>query len=190
VYLVPIGSGRYELYSELPDTPAEEAPAPDGVIARAWHSLHQRWRRAVDAAERAPEQGTDGKLGRARHWLVRRIAESIDEQRTLWSLRGVIAASFIYPSDLSANTAASVRAQLLAQARSLHGWWLVANLVGVAATAILVLLPGPNVIGYYFLFRTIGHYLSWRGARQAIERIVWQSRAEDAATIFVLYTRR
>ena len=88
------------------------------------------------------------------------------------------------------DAAAEVRARLLAHARTHHGWWLLANLVGVAATAILVLLPGPYLIGYYFLFRTIGHYLSWRGARQAIDRIAWQPRAEDAATIRVLYTRR
>ena len=53
-----------------------------------------------------------------------------------------------------------------------------------------VLVPGPNVIGYYFLFRTIGHFLSCRGALRAIERVGWPPRAEDAAAIRVLYTRR
>ena len=52
--------------------------------------------------------------------------------------------------------------------------------MGVAATAILVLLPGPNLIGYYFVYRAIGHFLSWRGARQALERIAWTPRPEDA----------
>ena len=47
-------------------------------------------------------------------------------------------------------------------------------------TAVLVLLPGPNLIGYYFLFRVVGHYLSWRGARQALERISWRPIAEPA----------
>jgi hypothetical protein len=47
-------------------------------------------------------------------------------------------------------------------------------------TAILVLLPGPNLIGYYFVYRAIGHFLSWRGARQALERIAWTLRPEDA----------
>jgi hypothetical protein len=191
VYLMPIGQDRYELYTEPSEVPAADAPAPEGFIARTLHSLRERWRRAVDTAEAAPGHATaDGRFARGRDWLIRRIAESIDEQRTLWSLRGVTTASFIYPSDLSAAAAAGVRAQLLTQARAHHGRWLLANLAGVAATAILVLLPGPNVIGYYFLFRTAGHYLSWRGARQAIGRITWQPRAEDAAAIRVLYTRR
>ena len=114
--------------------------------------------------------------------MVRRIAESIAEQRTLWSLRGVTSAAFVYPSDLSHTSAAAVRERLLAHARRHHGWWLMANLVGVAVTAILVLLPGPNLIGYYFAVRVIGHYLSWRGARQALDRTSWRARAEPALT--------
>ena len=114
--------------------------------------------------------------------MVRRIAESIAEQRTLWSLRGVTSASFVYPSDLSNAPAAAVRERLLAHARRHHGWWLMLNVVGVTVTAILVLLPGPNLIGYYFAFRVIGHYCSWRGARQGLDRTSWRARAEPALT--------
>ena len=53
--------------------------------------------------------------------------------------------------------------------------------MGVAVTAVLVLLPGPNLIGYYFVFRVVGHFLSWRGARQALDRIdVAPERGADA----------
>ena len=113
---------------------------------------------------------------------MRRIAESIAEQRTLWSLRRVTSASFVHPSSLSAASAAAIRERLLARARRHHGWWLIANLVGVAITAVLVLLPGPNLVGYYFVFRAIGHFLSWRGAIQALDRISWEPRTEDALT--------
>ncbi len=34
-------------------------------------------------------------------------------------------------------------------------------------------MPGPNLIAYYFAFRVVGHLQSWRGARQAMERIAW-----------------
>ena len=43
----------------------------------------------------------------------------------------------------------------------------------LAASALLTLLPGPNLIAYYFAFRVVGHYLSIRGARQALARIDW-----------------
>ena len=56
------------------------------------------------------------------------------------------------------------------------------DLVGLAVTAILVLFPGPNLFGYYFLFRVIGRCLSWSGARQALDRTSWRSNAEPALT--------
>jgi len=97
-------------------------------------------------------------------------------------MTGMASAAFIYPDDLTESSATAVREQLLAQARRHHGWWLLANLVGAAVTAVLALVPGPNVIGYYFLFRLISHYLSWSGARQASVRTVWQAEPEPALT--------
>ena len=186
MYLVPIGSGRFELYTEPPEDAASGAASHehDGFRRRTIHRLHQRWRQAAHAAAHAP-RGRDahaGRLARARDALVRRIAESIAEQRTLWSLRGVTSAVFVHPSDLSDTSAAAVRGRLLADARRHHGWWLLLNIVGVAATAVFVLLPGPNLIGYYFAFRLVAHYLSWRGARQALDRISWRARTEPALT--------
>jgi len=72
----------------------------------------------------------------------------------------------------------AIRKRLLAEASRHHGRWLVVNLVGVAVTAVLVLLPGPNLIGYYFAFRVVGHFLSWRGARQGLEVVSWRPNAE------------
>ncbi len=174
MYLVPIGSGRFELYTEPPDAAPDRATPrePVGFWSRTLRRLPDRWH---DAA-------SGGRLARARDWLVRRIAESIAEQRTLWSLRGVASASFVHPANLSSESAAAIRVRLLAHARRHHGWWLIANLVGVAITAVLVLLPGPNLIGYYFVFRAIGHFLSWRGARQALDQIAWTPRPEEALT--------
>jgi hypothetical protein len=183
VYLVPIGSGRFDLYTE-PAEDAESAGAARegaGFWRRHAHRLHERWRHLADAAQ-AARGGDGGRLARMRDWLVRRIAESIAEQRTLWSLRGVTTASFVFPADLPDASAATIRQRLLEQARRHHGWWLVMNVAGVAVTAILVLLPGPNLIGYYFAFRVIGHYLSWRGARQALDGISWRSTPEPALT--------
>jgi len=47
----------------------------------------------------------------------------------------------------------------------------------------LILLPGPNVVGYYFLFRIVGHFLSLRGARQALRRVTWTKVPSDALTL-------
>jgi hypothetical protein len=55
---------------------------------------------------------------------------------------------------------------------------LAINTLLVIATAVLILLPGPNLIGYYFLFRAISHFLAWSGARQALGATAWTERAE------------
>jgi hypothetical protein len=179
VYLVPIGSGRFDLYTEQeerdPLAPREAA----GFWSRTIERLHEGWRQMARAA--TSRQGDRaGRLTRLRDWLVCRIAEAIAEQRTLWSLRTLASATFIYPSDLSETSAAAIRGRVLIRARRHHGWWLLINVVGVALTAVLVLLPGPNLIGYYFLFRVVAHYLSWRGARHALENISWRPIAEPA----------
>ena len=184
VYLVPLGAERFELYTEVADDePTDHGPARTGFWHRTLHKLQERWRHAVHSASTERESGGPaGRIALARDWVVRAIAKSIAEQRTLWSLRGMTSAAFIYPDDLTESSATGVREQLLAQARRHHGWWLLANLVGAAVTAALVLLPGPNIIGYYFLFRLISHYLSWSGARQASAHTAWRGRPEPALT--------
>jgi len=182
VYLVPTGSGRFDLYSEPPDEVAPGGPPHerDGFWRRLARRLHERWQEVAHAARGTDESA--GRLARARDWMVRRIAESIAEQRTLWSLHGVTSAAFVYPSDLSDAAAVAVRARVLAHARRHHGWWLLLNLVVAAVTAVLALLPGPNLIGYYFALRAIGHYFSWRAARHALDRTSWRATAEPALT--------
>jgi hypothetical protein len=180
VYLVPIGSGRFDLYTEqVEEAEPIGAREPAGFWSRTIERLHEGWRQMLrTATSRQGDRG--GRLARLRDWLVCRIAEAITEQRTLWSLRTLTSATFIYPSDLSETSAAAIRGRVLIRARRHHGRWLVMNIIGVTLTAVLVLLPGPNLIGYYFLFRVVGHYLSWRGARHALEGISWRPAAEPA----------
>ena len=181
VYLVPIGSGRFDLYNESSeDDDAERLPSEDdGFWTRRSRQLQNTWRQISRSA--SPEPGTEvGRFVRMRNWLVRRIAESIAEQRTLWSLRGMVSASFVYPSDLPEASATAIRERLLAHASRHHRLWFVMNLLGVGVTLVLALLPGPNLIGYYFAFRLVGHFLSWRGAVHALERVTWHPQQEPA----------
>ena len=64
VYLVPVGAGRFELYSEAPDddVPAGAPPPTDGFWKRTMHRMQVRWDEAVRAA-----RGTDESAG----WVLR-----------------------------------------------------------------------------------------------------------------------
>src|SRR3954452_16583499 len=186
VYLVPIGSGRFELYAEPPDdsAPGSRLHQDAGIVQRTIERLRQRWHDAVHAATHDAHWAaeTSGRVSRARDWTVLRIAESIAEQRTLWSRRGVSVAVMHFPSHLSEASAVQARDTLLSRARRHHRIRLLANLVAVVLTAVLMVLPGPNLIGYYFVFRVAGHFLSWRGAKQGRESIVWRASPEAALT--------
>jgi hypothetical protein len=64
--------------------------------------------------------------------------------------------------------------------RDRHFRWLLIDAVLMILSAALVIVPGPNVLGYYFAFRVVGHYLSMRGARQALDAVTWSARADEA----------
>src|SRR5205823_10155753 len=47
----------------------------------------------------------------------------------------------------------------------------------------LIPLPGPNIVGYYFAFRVMGHWLSIRGALQGLRAITWTGQPCEALTM-------
>ena len=180
VYLVPVGAARFELYTEQRDDAVPDGPPlpPEGFWQRWRHRLHERWRESVRTARRA--EPSAGWLGRLRDWAVRGVSETIAEQRTLWSLRACTGAALVHPSDLTEETAAAARDRLLTHAGRHHGRWLIIDAVLLAVSGVFVIVPGPNVLAYYFAFRVVAHYLSWRGARQALVRTAWRLSPEPA----------
>jgi hypothetical protein len=119
-------------------------------------------------------------LARARDWVVSSIVEMVAEQRTLWSLRDASSATLVYPSDFATHQEIAERNRILVHARRHHGVWLVIDAALFAGSGVFVLIPGPNVLAYYFAVRVVGHYLCWRGAGQALTRTIWETRSEPA----------
>jgi hypothetical protein len=58
----------------------------------------------------------------------------------------------------------------------------VINSILMVVSAALILIPGPNIIGYYFAFRVVGHFFSVRGARNGLDRVRWTSCASGPLT--------
>jgi hypothetical protein len=177
VFLVPVGSGRYELFLE---PPADEEPASaaqpgfwQGVLQRA----QGRWYEAVRTAR--TDDAAAGWFARVRDRAICRTAEAISEQRTLWTLRHADQITLVHPSDMSAGDCATHRDRMLSEAGSHHLRWLVIDGLVFIGSGVFVLVPGPNVIAYYFLFRVVGHFFSWRGARRAAAAR-WDFRSEPA----------
>lgn len=171
VYLVPAGRERFELYSEAPDEVGAQPEPPDGFFRGGMHKASIRWHELVDTARHG--RGA-GRFARWRDRMVCHLAESIAEQRTLWALRKANVATARFPSSTASAAARAALDRLLAHARRHHGRWLIIDLILLVITGpLFFFVPGPNVISWYFLFRVIGHLLSWRGARRAMDRLAW-----------------
>jgi hypothetical protein len=181
VYLVPVARDRHELYCEVPDEPEEghdgqgEGAEPPGFLAR----IRARFRAVLAEAERerrqarAAEPHDDGWINRVKRRAMRWIAESIAEQRLLWHLRRQTDACLFYPDDLEETRAtADMRSQLTKDFER-HRLWLVFHTVAFILSGLLALVPGPNVIAYYFAFRLVGHFFSMRGAKQGLSYVTW-----------------
>jgi hypothetical protein len=187
VFLVPVGSDRYELYCEEPDDPdtLEGAEPPRGFFRGIGHKV----RAALAEAERERRRGDTSQeaepasfFSRMKSRTLRWAAEWIAEQRLLWSLRGKDAAALHYPDDLTEAQARELLKRSMQSDWERHRFWLAIDAVGLVASGLLILVPGPNFIGYYFLVRTAGHYLSLRGARQGLVGVTWNVEGSPVLT--------
>ncbi len=181
VFLVPVGSDRYALYCEVPDEdPSGADPDHDRGLFR---SLVQRFREMLARMER--ERQTDEppeptRFGRLKARTRRAVAESIAAQRLLWHLRRQTVVSLVHPEDLAPDKAQSIIREMLQADFEKHLRWLVVDVALGAVSLALVIIPGPNLLGYYFAFRIVGHLFSMRGARQGLTRVRWEPQASGA----------
>lgn len=184
VFLVPVGADRYELYCEVPDEPEEvEADVPRtgfrGMVHRfnLFRRMKRRFKDMLAEAERERRHGHvvhhASWVGRVQAKLMRWVAESIAEQRLLWTLRRQTEACYHYPDDMREPDAIAVMRKQLGRDFDKHQFWLIIDSLGFLGSGALMLVPGPNVLAYYFAFRLVGHFFSLRGARQGLSHVTW-----------------
>jgi hypothetical protein len=191
VFLIPLGADRYELYCEpRAITPELEPDAQvTGVMGRLKRYFHDVLKAAEqarttgpasgDATNAANPGGKPGILARLKTRGLTWIADAIAAQRLLWALRQETEAVLLFPADMRPAEADDAARRLLQRDADRHRWWLAVDSVLLLVSALLILLPGPNLIGYYFAFRVFGHYLSWRGARNGLDRVRWSSTPSE-----------
>jgi hypothetical protein len=56
---------------------------------------------------------------------------------------------------------------------SKHRLWCVIDGVIFIATGLVAIVPGPNLLAYYFIFRSVGHFFAYRGARKGMDAGLW-----------------
>jgi hypothetical protein len=184
VFLVPVGRDAYELYCEHVDEPeAHGDEPPSGFFARLKFRFHQVLSEAERERRRERPAGSHGPwLQKMKRRALRWVAESIAEQRLLWNLRRHAAATLHHPDDMPAETAITLMRQQLARDFDKHRFWLAIDSVLMIGSGVLILIPGPNVIGYYFAFRVVGHFFSVRGAKNGLGKVAWTPVASSPLT--------
>jgi hypothetical protein len=180
VFVIPIGSDRYELYCEVIDDDGvlDETPAT-GVFGRAQRRF-KIMLRAAEARQRGEvvdEPEKEGWLGRLQGRAVAWIAERIAEQRLLWNLRRQSHVTAVHPEDMTFEQAMALIRHTLQRDYERHRVWFVVDTLLFIASGIFFFVPGPNVLAYYLAFRFVGHWLSMRGALQGLRKIAWSGRA-------------
>jgi len=186
VFLVPTGQARYAPYCEHADDGHD--PVDDGSGGRGWLAgMQARFRSMLAAVEREHLRTSEEREAMRRTWagrlkarLVRWIAEAVAEQRLLWHLRGRHEARLVYPSDLPETEATRILRASFQRDRDVHLRWLVFDSALLAASGLLAIVPGPNLLAYYFAFRVVGHYLAWHGAGHGLDRVRWSTQPSDA----------
>ena len=188
MFLIPSGPQTYEPYTEQPDEePEEPAEPPQGFFAwplRFFARMKFRFTSMLAEAERDRRRGLatradGGWMSRMTRRIMRWVAESIAEQRLLWNLRKVEKACLFYPSDLSESDAAANMRRQLNRDFEKHRFWLAIDSLLAIGAGLLFWVPGPNVLGYYFVFRVVGHFFSVRGARNGLVKVQWEHRPSE-----------
>ena len=179
VYLVPVAATDYRMYVEMPDDDADDAPdgPPKGRIGRLTHRFRTMMKEAEAERLRRERGETEHSSGLWRA-IMRRIAETIAEQRLLWHLRHQTVVQLRHPPDLDAGRALQEVKSDFGREVSKHRRWMIIDGVLVAITGpLFFFVPGPNVISWFFTFRAVGHFLSWRGARKGLTLIEWRAES-------------
>lgn len=187
VYLIPTArAGRYELYYESAEDDVVGAVEGEGLLARIKRSFAEmladaeEWRRR--RREARPEPAT--LLQRLRRRIMGFVVERIAEQRLLWHLRRASQVCACIPSDLSEREAHRIIRGMLEFDVQRHFKWLLIDTALLVPAAFLTVIPGPNIVGLYFLFQVVSHYLSWTGARCGLALMPWRvSASADLAEL-------
>jgi hypothetical protein len=91
----------------------------------------------------------------------------------LWRLQGQQRVRAFHPDGLDrAGALATIHQSLRTDSRR-HWRWLGLDTILLLLSLLLTPLPGPNLPGFYFTFRVVGHVLSIRGARQGLAHVGW-----------------
>ncbi len=190
VYLIPLrsssasGTPEFVLYCEPPPAPIEpevEGAPRRGLFARMVTKFKQAMAEGEEEERRQeagfPESQSGSRAGR---FMKRKLASAVAEHRLLWTLRHHTTATLHYPLTVAPDRALGWALDEFRRDFSKHRLWCIVHALIVVASTPLAFVPGPNFLAYYFIFLSVGHYFSLRGAQQGMKRAMWTTAGSPA----------
>jgi hypothetical protein len=183
VFLIPTTTvGRYEIYYEAPErdiVAGEDGGLLNKITFGLYGKLHRRFSETLAEAEEWRHRRHEAHpepasfVARWRRKVMGFIVERIAEQRLLWHLRTATDVCARIPDDLSTEEADTIIRGSLKRDVDHHRKWLWIDFALLVPSAALTVVPGPNVLGLYFTFQVVSHFLSWRGAKKGLAISPW-----------------
>lgn len=162
IYLLSLDGGRCVFYSEGPEAVAEtESVEPPRRGLRGWA---ERRYKSLQAILTESEKGVGLRVRRIWEWLQKRISP---DEPVLRALRGVSTIVLHHPLTFTEEETRALWQGYLKGRQGLHMFWFIVNALVSPLTLLLAPLPGPNVIGYWFVYRAVCHLLARLGVRNA-----------------------
>jgi hypothetical protein len=187
VFVIPLGSQRYELYCEQPFSRERSSLPPSGLVERIRRRIED-WLRSAEQWDASSAGTASGRLARLHDRVMAWVAERVAEQRLLWNLRRETEVTATHPDDLGGDQVLTIIRQSLQQDLDRHQYWVWVDgalflVTFVALGPLFLLIPGiANLPALYFGFRTVGHWYSRGGARHGLQRVRWLPQPSAALT--------
>ena len=163
VYLLSLDSNLCVFYSEGPEVDAE-SEAASAVPRRGLRGWVERRFKSLQVLLTESEKGVGLRVRRIWEWLQKRTAP---DEPLLRGLRGTSQVALHHPPTYTEEEARRLWREYLKSRRGRHTFWAIANALTAPLTLVLTPLPGPNVIGYWVVYRAVCHWLARLGARSA-----------------------
>lgn len=179
IYLLRLDYRRHTFYSEGPDTQEGEGFETDASREqgglRGWMARKlQTWQSAIGEAK----GGFGGFVWRLGSWLQRFIGP---DEPLLRGLRKAHAVHLHHPAGMPAERAREEWFRYLGGRKRHHLVWLLVNLLLSPVSLLLAPLPGPNFLGYWFVYRAACHTLALIGVQRARGKEVETSLVPNGA---------
>ena len=162
IYLIRLNPRCAIFYAQAASTSngagAEQEPRPglSGWLERQWTG----WRNRLSQSE--------NRIGRG----VRALESSLErfvaaDEAMFRAFDSDPPELLIYPARFEPAYTRHLWTRYLARERRRNAFWLAINGVLLPPALVLTILPGPNVFGFWFAFRVIGHARALIGIKRA-----------------------